>query len=636
MSASCNNKGIEKNYNKKEYIESIYNLPDDSRKKQLSEDAEYLTTLLDSIQDIRIYYSFSFGSGSMSEEDVDAAPDFVLPQPDTVIAEFSRLKTVVAGQEYSLPTSAFEVNIWDPLLNIDKKGFSYEIKKVFSNHKIVVPEDLGLQRADSLLVTASYTFATAFDTLIIDRDIQEDTLQYKEYVIDINEIDDHSIEIEYPVDLQVLSYQAISTGKILMDSKGYSSFPVFGLSPKIEDQIKEMISILYAAAHLNDKEACKAELEKIDNDYFTCIVSLIDFHKAYRELRNKDKDNTDDILKIIKTYLEKYSNILGPRYQCLKLSFPLPYTEILLYVASDTQTISRDVVAVCDTTDIRGEYKVFLDNSIGKYGVIDGQSDIIIPAVYTSLRHVNNQYFEEELDWDHNVSYYLNVSEKKFEKLPDHAYFYDALNKDLAVFYNEDRYRGVLRDNKTQIIPYQYDQIDINGNVLIAKGSKRGRDFYEFYTLEGKKIDLPKIKYVERMKSNPNTIVYAFDKKYGLIDQNGILIIPIQYVRLGFLNSDLLKYATNEGYDVSWGIVNVQGKVIVQPQFSDIFEFYKGYALVHTERKYALIDSNGKIVVNFPSGSWVYFMDGEDEHIESYYETDDGMKYTYKGELINK
>lgn len=633
--ASCNGNIFENTSNRKEYIEQISKLSDESRKKQLEKDADFITALLDSeIKDIQIYFSFSFGSGKNEyEEDIDTAQHFTLTPPDTLQFEFAQLNEVTAEQWYATPHSKFRIYSYQEFQNLDRRDINYTANSAFRNGKTISLEELGLQKADSVQITASYSYVTAFDMVEIDRTAEE-TIRYKEFEFEINKMNDQYIEMEVPGELNIVDYQAISRNGVLMDTKGHSIFPVFGLSPQIEKQLREMITVLTEAAQSSDKEACIAELEKIPDDNFIFIPLLVNFGKDFKKVEAMN-DNDDSIIEVIRAYKEKYTEILGLKFYSAELNFPQPYTKILVYVAIDTQTVSREMVADCEELEESDAYRIFLDQDTKKYGIIDSVANIVIPATYNSLYHGGGLYFSETTDDDNTISYYLNETDKKFEKLPKNIKFRQMLDNGLVVFADKDNYEGVFVGNEKQIVPYLYDKITLNGKVLVARGSKRGRSFYDFYTLEGKKIDLPKVKDIDWEDGNPNTIICSTDKKYGLLDENGVVSIPMQYETLTFLDTNLLQYTVDKPISYSRplsGIVNTKGQVITPPMFTNIYEFYKGYALVRMNYDYYLIDINGNIQHSFPADTYVDFEYDDEDML--YYETSTGQKYTYDGKLI--
>lgn len=662
---SCSSMGLKNAQNKNDYIETTSGLSYDSRKEQLAKDAEYLASLIKSSKNIRIYYSFSFGSGGSSRADIDTAQAFVLPLSDTIEAEFAQLSEVWATQQYARPNSDFTIDCYQAFNHINRSDIDYKIKNVYVKDNVIMPKDIGLDHADSLLATANYSFATVFDTLAIDHSTG-DSILYKEYKIDIDAMDSSSLEIECPIGIKVIGKQALSTNGVLMNSNGYSSFPIFGLKLEVEEQIKDAISLINIAAQMEDKDACKAELEKIDSNIFTCKASIEGLMEAIDKV-DKENKSTDEVIDMIKSYMKKYAAILGPRLQHLEIAFPQPFDKILLYIEKENKTISRELTVRCEDENDKRGYKTFLDNATGLYGVINNESEVVIDASFPSLIQVDSLYFEDRTDYEHPVTYYLRVQEKKMKKVPGDIYFSHRLGNGLAVFYDKDEYNGILLDNEKQILPYRFDQIRINGNVLIAGASKRGRMFYELYTLDGRKIDLPIIKDISTVDGNPNTIVYV-SHYAGLVNKDGKVALPLEYDRIKLLNNNLVGFKRNE--DDLWGIMDVQGKIVSQPafyeieafsgnraaaynkeahggyidetgnfviapRFSWVYSFYKGYALTTTGDDYELIDESGRPIKSFPEGVQVSFYDGE-EGEDGFYETSDGAIYNYKGELVKQ
>lgn len=681
LSVSCKEKSIDDISNKKEYVELVCDLSENARKTRLLEDAAYLTGLLDSIKDVRLYYSMSFGGGGISSnKDIKEVAAFSLPLADNVVSDFSLIKDLNAEQKFELPNSDFKFHPGSIPDIINENDIKYELKKVFIKNTAIEPNNLKLQRADSLLVTANYTFATAFDTIIIHPEMK-DKILYNNYSLDVDEADDNKIELEYPLDLQVIGYQAISKDNKLMNNKSLSSFPIYGLNPEVIGRIEKTVAILKAASDINDQEALKHELEKIEDVDFEIIKGLKGAKIGYEQIKENNEDQEIlEMIRQLKAYMRKYADIFVPIKQHLELGFPQPYNKLLIYVSSNTRTISRDFIATCESEDDNWGYNVYLDNTSGKYGIIDSKSNIVIPAAYSYLIQKNDSFFQENINNDTIITYYLIPEEKKFEKLPDNIYFVDYLNDNLTLFSNKDSYQGVLDKNRKEVIPYQYDNISLFDNLIMCAKSKRGRYTYEFYKTDGTKIDLPVI-VDARANKKGNFLLKGKNKKKGVLNQDGILSVPIEYDYLNFLNdNDLFVYQNIESDNKSennlFGIINTSGKIISQPVikyinsfseglaavyfptksdwediagyidengqivikpiYSEAGNFYKGYALVQKDNKYFLIDKKGIRIINFPTDSSIWFIesDSEDQDIDNYYESGDGKKYNYKGDPI--
>ena len=93
-----------------------------------------------------------------------------------------------------------------------------------------------------------------------------------------------------------------------------------------------------------------------------------------------------------------------------------------------------------------------------RYGIIEQNSNIIIPATYEQLERKDNLYFTNRIDTI-ETSYFLDLKNKKLEKLPDNMSYKRTLNNDFSLFNNKEDYTGVLKNNKDEIIPFKYDDI---------------------------------------------------------------------------------------------------------------------------------------------------------------------------------
>jgi len=118
--------------------------------------------------------------------------------------------------------------------------------------------------------------------------------------------------------------------------------------------------------------------------------------------------------------------------------------------------------------------------------------------------------------------------------------------------------------------------------------------------------------------------------KFGVLNTSGKLVIPMEYDKIEGLKTANWVYATKgretflldymnkrvdipanlryvdisrsaegmipfSGYD-GYGFIDLSGKIVIQPQYSNITEFYRGHALVRTAKEELfLIDKNNGI-----------------------------------------
>lgn len=85
------------------------------------------------------------------------------------------------------------------------------------------------------------------------------------------------------------------------------------------------------------------------------------------------------------------------------------------------------------------------------------------------------------------------------------------------------------------------------------------------------------------------------DGKFGYVDQNGNVIIPLIY-------QDAMTF--NEGYaaiklDNKWGFVDSTGKVIISPEYEEAGSFFESLSSVRKNGKFGFIDTGNKTIVPF-------------------------------------
>ncbi len=93
-----------------------------------------------------------------------------------------------------------------------------------------------------------------------------------------------------------------------------------------------------------------------------------------------------------------------------------------------------------------------------------------------------------------------------------------------------------------------------------------------------------------------------FEKKHGHIDKNGNYIIQPKYDWLGILDKRQFKYFDQNDiifYEISdkYGLIDINGKEITQPIFSNFDDFIKGVSTVEKNNRWGLIDEFGNYIV---------------------------------------
>ena len=88
--------------------------------------------------------------------------------------------------------------------------------------------------------------------------------------------------------------------------------------------------------------------------------------------------------------------------------------------------------------------------------------------------------------------------------------------------------------------------------------------------------------------------VVVKNKKYGYINKDGIVVIPIQYeAAYQFSDNGLAMFLSGRKF----GFINSDGQVVIQPQFDTSSGFSNNLAMVVLNGKAGFIDKNGKFVI---------------------------------------
>ncbi|MHC6198661.1 WG repeat-containing protein [Elizabethkingia miricola] len=675
---SCSSKGIEDIETKADYIQSRSGMSQSQLKEQLDKDAKFIKSVIDTANSVEFSGSFSMSakvSGSGTGTVRDTAKAFGLGSPDSIRKDFNDIKEVNAIQSFRLPTSGFSFNPLKAMQKIDAYDIKYKINKIFEGNKEVTPESLKLKQPDSIAVTASYSFPVAYDTLVISKsNLKEAT--YKGTKIEIDKFDGQSAEISIPIEIgsKIIGQQGVTSDGVLVATSNYSSFPSTGISSQVLGEMQKMLNTLKKAGGEAGKEAMVKDLQELSEKAFTYKNKLQQLTKDIDEFAKADdkKLSFGKIMRIIEEFTKKYKDLIAPKISKIELGFPAEVDKIYFYVATKEEILSKDLMA---SALIKPEgNEVFFDEKSDRYGIIDKNSNIIIPATYEQLERKDNLYFTNRVDTI-ETSYFLDLKNKKLEKLPDNMSYKRTLNNDFSLFNNKEDYTGVLKNNKDEIIPFKYDDITMAGNVFIAKATKRGRPYYDFYSIKGKKLETPFTKEVSTTEGSPNIVIKGKDNKYGVIDENGKLTVEMKPNELRSIGQNMIAYRELPTKEMEYidleklGIMTGDGKIISQPQYSyvgnfssglapvaiydsgnspyfyintkgqpvfnykfdEAYPFYKGYALILSSGEYYLIDTKGNKVLTFPGGA--DYKADIISHPTAHYNIN-GQYYDYKGNPV--
>jgi len=189
----------------------------------------------------------------------------------------------------------------------------------------------------------------------------------------------------------------------------------------------------------------------------------------------------------------------------------------------------------------------------GKIGKLSPNGQILFPAIYNDFRIDGNYYIVSTdegsgiFDLDYNVIIF-----PKYESISPVA-------MDLFLFTKNFR-KGIINSNNRILIPARYNSIIIESNGFIVGNDKK----YGLINMIGNVVLKPK--YDDISKLNERYFTFAHNKKMGLLNTNGQIIQKPKYDRIRKLNE---RYFIIEN-EKKMGLLNANGQVVVEPKFNTI------------------------------------------------------------------
>lgn len=148
----------------------------------------------------------------------------------------------------------------------------------------------------------------------------------------------------------------------------------------------------------------------------------------------------------------------------------------------------------------------------------------------------------------------------------------------------------VLNQDKTPLIADCSDIKHIIHNkehfFLVKKGK-----FYKIMNDEG--LEISKRKYLKMKEIASNKLLVNVDKKFGIIDVDENIIVPIKYQKFEYLGSNLFMSKLN-GY---WGLIDNSGNILLKNENDKIEKLYDTYVAKKVD-KYTLLDINGQVILS--------------------------------------
>lgn len=291
----------------------------------------------------------------------------------------------------------------------------------------------------------------------------------------------------------------------------------------------------------------------------------------------------------------------------------------------------------------------------GKYGLIDFEGNVIEKPIYDEINSLS--YKEGELLVKQNEKYgVINIKgnkivEIKYDKITVDEYYTDENRYQYAGYIvsitTEEGYRyGYLNYKGKEILNTEYNDItrvteiqdNENSYIVCAKNGQYG-------ITKNKDIIISNEYQSIRYDATNKVFVIEKSKKYGISNLDGTIIVPVQYNQIditgiylyaqneqgitvynsngtqtnidshiSILNTSNEKYKIriNNENGTKYGVINQEGKKLIEEKYNYIEYLYDNYFIVSNENgKLGIIDDkeNIKIEINNDSLQKIQDMD---------------------------
>lgn len=270
-----------------------------------------------------------------------------------------------------------------------------------------------------------------------------------------------------------------------------------------------------------------------------------------------------------------------------------------------------------------------------KSGYIDKTGKVVIPLIYEMAQDFKADYAVakingtlvqldktgKELPMISENGYVDRSTESVIINASNYRHGYGFTADGLAIIQSQNYLYGAINKNGNTVIPFKYNSINRleNGLYEVSSNSRFGIvdkygtekiaprfDMIADFTPEIAVAKLGEQWVIIDNRGNITTPLlsdfYFFErksarvrveKKWGVINQQGTLIMPIEYQSISLRSGGLIAFQKND----KWGLANPKGEIYLEPKYDEINHYFDGLAVVKKDKLYGFINNTGKEIV---------------------------------------
>lgn len=242
------------------------------------------------------------------------------------------------------------------------------------------------------------------------------------------------------------------------------------------------------------------------------------------------------------------------------------------------------------------------------YGIMDSQYNKKTPPHFSLIKDFNDgvALVKESGSWGKwglIDSFGNELTGFKYDEIKE---FHDG--KAIA---KKNEYWGAINKNGKSIVPFRFNEIRgfLDGKAW-ASGEYgewhliNGRGTYLDFTIP---VDIEELEEFVDGKAIACGYNEHHEKRYGIVSQDGNIIVPFDYYYLLLTEANLVIAHLQDKY----GVITLDGKTIIPFDYDDIEEpIYQGKAIAEREGKVGVIDISCNVIIPFDFEEIQYFDKG--------------------------
>lgn len=274
----------------------------------------------------------------------------------------------------------------------------------------------------------------------------------------------------------------------------------------------------------------------------------------------------------------------------------------------------------------------------GKYGIINSDGAFKVPLEYDFINYFDDNHdFSEYYNAKKGKVYSIfNRNLKKIGESFKPVYYDFSSDTSVLIFKDLKNKYGMINSDGHILIPFEFDEISTIGGTRFLKVSKHQKfgiidqkgqvkipiQYKELYSLyekfddeelrkknlfvgDNKIINVNNKVWIDGYDSimsvfnNHNFLIVSKNKKFGIINVDKHVILPLEYDAISNWTEDGLRHSKFIVKNGKTGLIDEESFKITIPPIYDKFRYLNGLIFAKKENKAGIINEEGQVLCDF-------------------------------------